>query len=207
MLKLEDVYKYKALIFDLDGTLVDSEPCHLKAWLEVLAKYNLPPMDLNYMQKVGGISTYKICEMYCREHHRPELDTKSISLEKITLYKKKYMQQVSVHPYIASILCEAHDKGIKTAVATGSQLPETEFLLKKHNLLDKIDTIVSSDQVSHCKPAPDTYLLASRRLATAPSQCLVFEDTNIGLQGIKAAGMTAVQVFEGKIISDFIVAE
>lgn len=208
MLELADIYsKYKALIFDLDGTLIDSEPLHLQAWNEINTKYNLPLMTLDYMKSVGGISTAKICAMYCRQHQRADLDTEAVAIEKGALYKEKYMASVPLNPKIASILCKAHNLGLKTAVATGSQLPETKFLLKKHALLDKVDAIVTSDQVAHCKPAPDTYLTAAMRLSTAPSQCLVFEDTLIGLQGIKAAGMTALQVLDDEIISDFIYAD
>lgn len=204
MLKIEDIFSFKAIIFDLDGTLVNSEPLHLQAWNEINEKYNLPLMNIDYMQEVGGISTLNICKMYFEQHKRYDLDPISVAHEKWDLYRIKYMKDVPLHKDIANILKTAKERKLHTAVATGSRLPETEFLLKKHGLLEYLDTIVSSDQVKRCKPAPDTYLTAAMRLNTAPCDCLVFEDTNVGLQGIKAAGMTAIQVFEGKIISDFI---
>ena len=204
MVSFDEIFAFKGIIFDLDGTLVNSDPSHLLAWNEVCKKYNLPLMTLEFMQHIGGVSTANICKMYCKEHHRDDLDTDKVAKEKIEIYKQKFMLDVQMNTHISSILIKAHEKGIKTSIATGSQLPETKFLLEKHGLLDKVDAIVSSDQVKHCKPAPDTYLLAAERLGVEPKNCLVFEDTPIGLQGIKAAKMTALQVFQDKIISDFI---
>lgn len=200
------IYDFKGIIFDLDGTLVNSEPLHLKAWNEITVKYGMPTMTWDYIQSVGGISTVNICRMICKEHNL-DLDCVAVAKEKVELYKSKYMQDVPVHPYIASILKEAHDKDLKVAVATGSQQPETRFLLDKHGLLPYISAVISSDMVKNCKPAPDTYLEAAKAIGCEPKDCLVFEDTLIGLQGVKAAKMTCLRVFEGEIISDFIKAE
>ena len=197
--------RFKALIFDLDGTLIDSEPWHLKAWNEVLAEYSLPLIDYEYIMSVGGIRSSEICRMMLEKAGRTDLDPIKLANLKTQIYRSKYMQNIEFYDSIARYLKKAHELDLKTAVATGSQLPETEALLKRHGLYEYVQTIVSSDQVKNCKPAPDTYLVAAERVQVEPKDCLVFEDTNVGLQGIKAAGMTALQVRGGKIISDFLV--
>lgn len=194
---------FEAVIFDMDGTLIDSEPLHLEAWQEINRKYGMPLFTWDFIMSVGGISTLKICQKFCRMHNL-ELDCERIAKDKKQTYKEKYMQRVPLFPNMAALLKQAHERGLKTAVATGSELPETQYLLEKHSLLDYIDTIVTVDQVPNCKPAPDTYLIAAQRLKTDPKKCIVFEDTVVGLAGIKAAGMIAVQVAHGEFISDYL---
>lgn len=198
-------HNFKALIFDLDGTLIDSEPWHVKAWNDVLAENNLPLIDYEYILTVGGIKSSEICRMMLEKAGRTDLDPVKTAQYKTEVYRKKYLQHVPFFDSISAYLRKAYALGLKTAIATGSQLPETRELLSRHHLLEYVQTIVSSDQVKNCKPAPDTYLIAAERLDIAPCDCLVFEDTKVGLQGIKAAGMTALQVKDGKIISDFLV--
>ena len=194
---------FEAAIFDMDGTLIDSEPCHLQAWQEINRKYDMPLFTWDFIMSVGGISTLKICQKFCAMHHL-KLDCEQVAQDKKKLYKEKYMQQAPLFESMAELLKTAHNRGLKTAVATGSEMPETRFLLDKHKLTDFIDTIVTVDQVPNCKPAPDTYLIAASRLNTDPKKCIVFEDTVVGLAGIKAAGMIAVQVAHGEFISDYL---
>lgn len=204
MIDLMRLFTFKGAIFDLDGTLIDSEPAHLAAWQTLCRKYSLPVMTLEDRQHLGGMSIFNICKLLCEQNGRSELDHVAMAHEKNDLYRSKYLKEVPLHPYIASLLQQAHAKGLKTAVATGSRLPETRYLLEKYLLLQCTDAIVTSDQVKHSKPAPDTYLICAERLGLAPEHCVVFEDTELGLQGIKAAGMTAVKVSRDQIISDFI---
>lgn len=205
MIDTNDIYsKFKALIFDLDGTLINSEPYHLKAWNELLAELGMPLMTYEYILSVGGIKSSEICRMMCEKAGRADLDPVATAAKKTGIYIEKYLNEVPLFDSIAAFLIAGHRRGLKIAVATGSQLKETMSLLKRHHLAEMIDAVVSSDQVKHCKPAPDTYLEAAKRIGAAPQDCLVFEDTNVGLQGIKAAGMTALQVKGGKIISDFL---
>ncbi len=202
MTDLSKIFTFKAAIFDLDGTLIDSEPVHLLAWQEACKKYGLPEMTWEYLLSVGGISTVNICRMMCRENGL-DLDCEKIAAEKTNLYRTKYMERVPLLDGIADILKECAQKGMKIAVATGSQQPETRHLLEKFGLIDLVEAIVSSDQVPNCKPAPDTYLIAAQRLGVDPADCIVFEDTLVGLQGVKAAKMTALRVKEGRVISDY----
>lgn len=198
------LFCFKGAIFDLDGTLIDSEGIHLKVWQAVCRKYGLPVMTLEYIQRFGGMSTLNICKMMCEENHRDDLDYQKVASEKSALYRSDYIDTVPLYPGIASLMKEARAHGMKTAVATGSRLPETEYLLKKFGLREYANAIVTSDQVPHAKPAPDTYLISAQRLGLSPELCVAFEDTELGLQGIRAAGMTAVRVAKDHIISDFI---
>lgn len=204
MLDTEQIFSFKGAIFDLDGTLIDSEPAHLTTWQIVCRKYSLPVMTMAYMQSIGGMSSMSICKKMCEENGRSDIDWKAMAEEKSGLYRREYMQTVPLWPGIAGLMRQAHQRGLKTAVATGSRLPETKFVLEKHGMLEYTDTIVTSDQIKHVKPAPDTYLTCARRLGLEPRECVAFEDTLLGLQGIRAAGMTGIRVARDKIISDFL---
>lgn len=201
---IAQIFSFKAAIFDLDGTLIDSEEAHLTTWQYVCRKYGLPPMTMEYMRNIGGMSSRSICERMCRENGRSDIDTQAMANEKTGLYRSRYMQTIKLFPFIASVLQQAHVQGMKTAVATGSRMPATRFVLEKHGLLKSIDTIVTSEQIKNVKPAPETYLLCAQRLKVAPRECVAFEDTELGMQGIKAAGMTGVRVFADRFISDLI---
>lgn len=199
-----EIFSFRGAIFDMDGTLIDSEPFHLKAWQAVCQKYSLPLMTRAYQQQVQGMESVKLCEKLCRDFGRPDLDPAAMARDKNAFYQQRFLQQVPLCPRMASLLEDAHARSLKTAVATGSYLNEVRYILEKYSLLQSVDAIVTSEQVKRAKPAPDTFLACAKLLDLKPVSCLVFEDAVLGLAGAKAAGMTALQVSGDRIISDFI---
>ncbi|MCR5085732.1 MAG: HAD family phosphatase [Succinivibrionaceae bacterium] len=196
----DEILAHEGVIFDLDGTLIDSEPLHIRAWNAIAADIGIPERDLAWANRIGGISTIGIARLLIEEYGLKDADPAIIARRKTQTYIERFLPLVPAFPKTCALLIECHEAGRRVAVATGSQLRETEDLLQRHGLAAHVDAVVTSDQVKNPKPAPDTYLEAARRLGVDPGRCIAFEDTDLGLSGIAAAGMLGVKVRGGELV-------
>ncbi|WP_421161015.1 HAD family hydrolase [Aeromonas dhakensis] len=187
--------QYDALIFDMDGTLVDSMPRHLDAWEATSAEFGLP-FDRAQLNEYGGIPTRKIVAILA-EQHGLTIDVEAFTRRKVALYME-HIQQVSVFPAMWELVRRCHGK-VPMGIGTGSPRNQAESILKSTGLDAYIQVVVSADDVVNHKPHPDTFLQVAELLGANPANCLVFEDTQIGLQAGRAAGMETVLVLEGEL--------
>ena len=187
--------QYDALIFDMDGTLVDSMPRHLDAWEATSAEFGLP-FDRAQLNEYGGIPTRKIVAILA-EQHGLTIDVEAFTRRKVALYME-HIQQVSVFPAMWELVRRCHGK-VHMGIGTGSPRNQAESILKSTGLDAYIQVVVSADDVVNHKPHPDTFLQVAEQLGANPANCLVFEDTQIGLQAGRAAGMETVLVLEGEL--------
>ncbi|MFA7823712.1 HAD family hydrolase [Aeromonas dhakensis] len=189
--------QYDALIFDMDGTLVDSMPRHLDAWEATSAEFGLP-FDRAQLNEYGGIPTRKIVAILA-EQHGLSIDVEAFTRRKVALYME-HIQQVSVFPTMWELVRRCHGK-VPMGIGTGSPRNQAESILKSTGLDAYIQVVVSADDVVNHKPHPDTFLQVAEQLGANPANCLVFEDTQIGLQAGRAAGMETVLVLvlEGEL--------
>ncbi|HDZ8855339.1 TPA: beta-phosphoglucomutase family hydrolase [Aeromonas dhakensis] len=187
--------QYDALIFDMDGTLVDSMPRHLDAWEATSAEFGLP-FDRAQLNEYGGIPTRKIVAILA-EQHGLTIDVEAFTRRKVALYME-HIQQVSVFPAMWELVRRCYGK-VPMGIGTGSPRNQAESILKSTGLDAYIQVVVSADDVVNHKPHPDTFLQVAEQLGANPANCLVFEDTQIGLQAGRAAGMETVLVLEGEL--------
>lgn len=182
----------RAVIFDLDGTLVDSMWVWTQIDIDYLGSYGISvPEDLQGLVEGMGFTEVAV---YFKERFRiPE----SIEVIKQTwqgMAMDKYCREVPLKPGVAEFLPYLREKGISMAVASSNDYGLIEAVLKSHGVREYFGGIITACEVNKGKPAPDVYLEAARRLGTQPKDCLVFEDIVAGIQAGKAAGMDVCAV-------------
>jgi beta-phosphoglucomutase family hydrolase len=181
---------FQAYLFDCDGTIVDSMPLHYVAWKETLEEWNCV-----YEEKLfyawGG---RPVTEIISRLN---EMQGLKMPIEAVARRKEiHYLNQLAHLKVIPEVVeqIEAQHGRIPLAVVSGSRRESVVNSLTSVHLLDKFDTMVCAEDYKNGKPAPDAFLLAAERLGVAPKDCLVFEDTDLGIQAATAAGMASVRV-------------
>ena len=181
---------FAAYIFDCDGTLADTMGLHYDAWKMALEPHGADlPEDLYYVW--GGRPTREIVEAL-NEMQGLYMDPEAMTHHKEGLYHRLLPEVKAIEPVVA-VARKMHGKK-PLAVASGGGRKAVHATLENLGLIELFDAIVTSEDYANGKPAPDPYLEAARRLGVVPSECLVFEDTEIGRQSAHAAGMECVLV-------------
>jgi HAD superfamily hydrolase (TIGR01509 family) len=182
----------RALIFDCDGTLVDSMPLHWRAWELTCERHGLHFTEERFYA-LGGVPSRHILAML-RDEQGLDIDPLAVAKEKEAAYLAIMADVEPIHTVIE--IARAHHGKLPMAVASGGTHRVIERVLTSLDIRHLFDTVVTSEAVVHQKPAPDIFLEAARRLGVPPHLCRAYEDTDLGLQAIRAAGMEAVDVRE-----------
>jgi len=181
---------FRAYLFDCDGTIVDSMPLHYIAWSSTLAEWGCPfPEDLFYAW--GGKPADEIVATL-NEMHGLSMPVEEIARLKENRYYN-LLPELKVIPEVLEQI-DAQFGRIPFAVVSGGRRSSVIRSLTTVGLLDKFAVLVGAEDYINSKPAPDAFLIAAERLGVAPRDCLVFEDTEIGIQAATAAGMASVKV-------------
>jgi HAD superfamily hydrolase (TIGR01509 family) len=181
---------FKAYLFDCDGTIADSMPLHYIAWKKVMAEWNCEyPEELFYSW--GGKPVRKIIADL-NNINGIEMPIEATARRKESFYLAQLPQLKAIPEVLEHIKAE-HGR-IPFAVVSGSTRDSVVGSLSVLGLLESFDTIVSAEDYKRGKPAPDGFLLAAERLGVAHADCLVFEDTDLGIESAIAAGMAYVKV-------------
>lgn len=180
-----------AVIFDMDGLMIDSERVSIACWTQAARELQLPIEDDFWLRMVGlgdrdcehlllqRIESLQVTALFARCHD---------------LYEARTQAGLPLRPGILELLQLLHEHGIPRAVATSTRQPRASRKLHAAGLLPFFELVVTSSDVSHPKPAPDIYLLAAHKLGKDPARCLALEDSPAGIRAAVGAGMTAIQV-------------
>jgi len=186
--------KFKALLFDLDGTLVDSEHFHFNTWNELLAESSIQLDYSDFLKNYAGIplpgNAARLKELYAIES---PLETLISRKEDLTVERLK-TSVIDLMPHVQDTLDFFVSKGIKMALVTASKRPDVDEMFKKNGLDKYFSLLITRSDVVNSKPDPESYNLAVERLGLEKSDCLVFEDTLNGLRAAKAAGLTCFAI-------------
>ena len=185
--------EYGAIIFDCDGTLVDSMPIHYVAWVESLNHHSAPfAFTEEAFYSLAGVREQDVVRIL-NERHGSEVDPEGVAEVKFHLFQKRIPEVPEIRP-VAALARQARQRGMPIAVASGSEEETVRGCLGANDLESLFEVIITPKLVKRGKPAPDMFLLAAERLGVRPEHCIVFEDGESGMQAARAAGMTAVFV-------------
>ncbi len=190
----EILEKTKAVLFDLDGTVVDSMWIWKQIDIDYFQKCDLK-MPETYQKEIEGLSFYETA-LYTHDNYIPQKSTEELMRDWNEMAYDHYVSDVLPKENIKEFLKYLKDKGIKTGIATSNSSVLCLATLKKNNLLDFFDSVMTGEDKTAGKPAPDVYLLSAKNLNVNPGNCLVFEDICNGIIAGKAAGMTVVTIYD-----------
>ena len=183
---------FKAYLFDCDGTIADSMPLHFIAWTKILSEWNCEfPEDKFYAW--GGMPIVDILNTLNKEQGL-NMPVPELMVRKEALYFE-LLHELQPIPEVLEHILESHGR-IPFAVVSGSARDSVEKSLETLGILDKFDTLVCAGDYTKGKPDPEPFLLGAQRLGVAPEDCLVFEDTEMGIQSATAAGMASVKILQ-----------
>lgn len=184
----------KAVIFDHDGTLVDSEGRHFQLWQQTLEPYNIEFSAEEYIAEHSGIPTLQNAEVLINKYQLP-LSAQELYEEKEKLVRAALSDEAfALIPGVLECMQDFQRAGLLMGIATGAGVTEVTSSCEAHGFSRYIKEAATSDEVANGKPAPDVYLLAAKKLGVAPQHCIAIEDSNNGLQAALAAGMPCVVV-------------
>jgi HAD superfamily hydrolase (TIGR01509 family) len=182
-----------AVIFDLDGTLVDSEPNYYEAGRQVLAEHGVPGFTWADHERYVGISTLETVTLWRREYGL-RASVEELLAAKNRRYLELARAATRAYPEMRAFVELLAGEGVPMAVASGSSPEAIEAILAGTGLDAWLRTVVSADEVERGKPAPDVFLEAARRLGVAPADCVVVKDAAPGAAAAHAAGMRCIAV-------------
>lgn len=188
-----ELERYGAFIFDCDGTLADTMPIHRVAWLYALRKHGARfdfGWDL-FMSRAGKTIELTVTEL--NEQFGTRLDPTRVAADQRAHFDSLASQILPLHEIVAFARDRAK-AGFPVAVASGGDAPTVNRTLRTIGVSELFPVVVTAEEVEHGKPAPDLFLLAAGRMGVLPEQCLVFEDSLLGITAAERAGMGAVLV-------------
>ncbi|MFA3792581.1 beta-phosphoglucomutase family hydrolase [Aliiglaciecola sp. SL4] len=190
-----DLSQYKGIVFDMDGTIIDSMGSHATAWQQTCESFGIP-YDKEYIHSLGGVPTREIAKLL-NEKYGLNCDLDSVA-------KKKRDTWLALDDNLTLItdtfdIMKKYQGKLKMAVGTGSERTNAIRMLTETGLLERLETVVTSTDVTHGKPHGETFLTAAKNMGLSAQECVVFEDTKIGKQAADNAGMDCIMVINGKI--------
>lgn len=181
---------FSAYLFDCDGTIADSMPLHLIAWQRALGEWNCP-FDEDLFYAWGGKPIAEIISTLNVDYGL-YMPVEQVAHRKEVLYFE-FLPQLKAVPEVLEHINAQYGR-IPFAVVSGSTRESVDASLTTLNLIDRFNAFVCAGDYKHSKPHPEPFLLAASKLGVAPEQCLVFEDTDMGIQSAQSAGMASVKV-------------
>lgn len=179
----------KAVIFDMDGTLVDNSPYHREAWEIFCEKYGLIKYtELNNL--FGQTNDYIL--PYFFEKELTDQEIIKYAKEKEAIYRDIYASEIKPIDGLIELLNQLRNEKLKLAVATSANKDNVDFVLSNINAREYFDCVVDESFVSNGKPDPEIFLVCAKKLKVNPSECIVFEDSIYGVEAATNAGMRVI---------------
>jgi len=184
---------FQAVLFDMDGVVVDNLPYHVDAWLLFCERNQIPLTREVFYRELNGMNSKDTFEwFYKREMSRAEVEV--LEEEKELIYRDFYRDHIQPAPGLLEFLKDLRSHGIKTALATSAGPGNIDFIVDGLGIRDQFDAIIGGAEVRKGKPDPEIYLKAAELVGIEPSACWVIEDSLQGNAAGQSAGMRVVGI-------------
>jgi beta-phosphoglucomutase len=182
-----------AVIFDMDGVLVDSNPFHIQKWKEFLHERGIPYNAEDLPTQILGMrNDTAFRHFFGRELRKDEMEKASEDLE--ARFRAAFRPHAQPLPGLKALMDECHAERIPLALASSAMTRNVDFIVDTLKLRPYFASIATGDNVSRPKPDPEIYLKTAERLGLAPAKCVAFEDSFVGIESAKRAGMKCVAI-------------
>lgn len=186
-----DFAPFEALLFDMDGTLVDNMEWHRQTWLRWAPREGLHLSEEELLSQTHGTIGEIVARLF---PDKSAAERQQIGERKESLYRELYAPHLRLLPGMSDLLEWAQATAMPLALATAGHAPNIAFTLDGLGIRPYFQAIVGSEEVSHGKPHPEVFLLAAQKLGVAPEKCLVLEDSPAGVEAARRAGMRCVVI-------------
>ena len=184
---------FKAVLFDMDGVIVDNLPYHVEAWLLFCERNGISLTKEIFYKELNGMNSKDTFEwFYKKEMTRAEVEV--LEEEKELLYREFYAEHRKPAEGLLTFLDELRSRGIKTALATSAGPGNIDFIVDGLGIRNQFDAIIGGAEVTKGKPDPEIYLKAAALVGVAPEDCWVIEDSLQGIASGLAAGARVVGI-------------
>lgn len=182
-----------AILFDMNGVVIDDMKYHLEAWQEFTAKRGKTISSEEFDKMLAGRTNLETIKYLVKEDVTPE-EAYILSEEKEEIYRRIYAPHLALLPGLQDFINDLKEHNVLIAVATAAPKKNVDLVMDGLNIRHLFDAIVDATQVEHGKPAPDIFLKAAQELNVDPKKCFVFEDSFLGLEAAHRANMKAIGV-------------
>ncbi len=187
------VSNYKAVIFDMDGVIFDTERMVVKCWKVIADKYNIPNIE-DHCREATGLNVAATKVVFERRYGT-DLPYEDLRSERKEIFMKAFNNgEVDIKPGVVELLKFLKENGIKTAIASSTSSATVTYELKLMGLYDYFDEVVCGDMVSKSKPDPEIFLLAAEKLGVKPCEAFGIEDSYNGVRALRAANLHTIMV-------------
>lgn len=183
--------KYRAVFFDMDGLALDTEPLHMTAWNKTLSKYRINFNEKQYSEFVG-MGDYSMAELVVKRYGIKE--TLDVIVKKKGAIYMRLLDSVKVFPGILRLIHYLNKRKIPYGLVSSQSRKYIVGTLRYSKLARAFPIVLGREDVHKTKPAPDVYVLASKKVGIPASECIALEDSDTGLNAAKRAGMCCIGI-------------
>lgn len=187
---------YRAVLFDMDGVIVDSEPLHAEVYKQTLRRHGHELTDEQYKMYFFGKTDEAGLRHYF-EVMRITDDPSIILAKKAEAYLEFAANKLVPHQEVVELIYDLVERKVALALVTGSVRADAELTLQTLNIKDHFTVVISAEDIANSKPHPEGFLKGAKALGVSPDKCIVIEDAPCGVQAAKAAGMRCIAVTSG----------